>query len=75
MKKPLLVYAAVKDLSIFVLYFVLLKYNLTQQTYSPSMQSNFPGAPTMGIFSMFVAALFITWLPLLGDVLLLLGAE
>lgn len=75
MKKPLWVYVAVKDLSIWVLYFLLMKYNLTNETYTPSMQSNFPGAPRMGIFSMFVAAAFITWLPLIADGVVLSGVE
>ena len=75
MKKTMWVYVAVKDLSMWVLYFLLLKYDLTSETYTPSMRSNFPGAANMDIFSMIIAAVYITWLPLLADGVILSGVE
>jgi hypothetical protein len=61
-----------KDLSIFVFYFILLKYNLTNETYSYEMVSNFPGAPEMTIPGMLGAALYITFLPLIIDLYVIL---
>ncbi|MCC3158268.1 hypothetical protein LJ737_13550 [Hymenobacter sp. 15J16-1T3B] len=73
MNKGIWPYVVVKDLSIAVLYFVMMKYNLTNETYSETTRSNFPGAPEMDPVAMVVAALYITWLPMLADALLLMG--
>ena len=45
-------------------YFVIMKYNLTNETYLPETVSNFPGAPDMNIWGMIGASLFYNIVPL-----------
>ena len=56
---------AIKDLSFMMFYFVIMKYNLTNETYLPETISNFPGAPEMTLTSMISASLFYNIIPLL----------
>lgn len=69
--KKILLYAVAKDLSIWIIYFILMKYNLTGQTYTSATVANFPGAPKMDVVSMIFASLYISFLPLLLDVVIL----
>lgn len=48
-----------------VIYFIMMKYNLTNETYLPNTISNFPGAPTMTFWNMISAALFYNLIPLI----------
>jgi len=41
------IHIAIKDLSFMIFYFVIMKFNLTNETYLPETISNFPGAPKM----------------------------
>jgi hypothetical protein len=52
-----------------------MKYDLTNETYAPNMRTNFPGASSMSISSMLIAAIYITLLPFLADVFILSGVE
>ncbi len=54
-----------KDLSFMIIYFILMKYNVTNETFLPKTLSNFPGAPTMTIWDMISAALFYNIIPLI----------
>jgi hypothetical protein len=67
----LLLYIVAKDLSIWMIYFILMKYNLTGQTYTSATVANFPGAPKMDFVSMICASLYISFMPLLFDVVML----
>jgi hypothetical protein len=54
----------IKDLSFMMFYFVIMKYNLTNETYLPETISNFPGAPKMTLTDMIGASLFYNIIPL-----------
>lgn len=61
---------AIKDLSFMMFYFVVMKYNLTNETYLPETISNFPGAPKMTFGNMISASLFYNIIPLIASFLL-----
>ena len=61
---------AIKDLSFMMFYFVIMKYNLTNETYLPETISNFPGAPKMTFGNMISASLFYNIIPLIASFLL-----
>jgi hypothetical protein len=65
------IYVLIKDLSVWVLYFILMKYDLTNETYTEEMVKSFPEASKMDFFSIIWASMFITWLPLIVDLVLL----
>jgi hypothetical protein len=67
-----IIYIVSKDILIAVLYFLLMKYNLTDETYSQQMINDFPEAPKMTLPGMIGASLFIIWLPMLIDVVVIL---
>ena len=60
-----LIHIAIKDLSFMIFYFVIMKYNLTNETYLPETISNFPGAPKMTFGDMISASLFYNIIPLM----------
>lgn len=45
-------------------YLIILKYNLTNETYLPETISNFPGAPEMTLTNMLGVSLFYNTIPL-----------
>jgi len=53
-----------------IFYFIIMKYNLTNETYLPKTISNFPGAPNMTVGNMIGASLFYNIIPLLVSFLL-----
>ena len=59
------IHILLKDLSFMIIYFILMKYNMTNETYLPWTISNFPGAPTMTFWNMISAALFYNLIPLI----------
>lgn len=59
------IHILLKDLSFMVIYFILMKYNLTNETYLPKTISNFPGARTMTYWNMISAAIFYNLIPLI----------
>jgi hypothetical protein len=59
------IHILLKDLSFMVIYFILMKYNLTNETYLPSTISNFPGAPTITFWNMITAAISCNLIPLI----------
>lgn len=63
--KLFLIHIPIKDLSFMIFYFVIMKYNLTNETYLPETISNFPGAPKMTFGNMISASLFYNIIPLL----------
>lgn len=64
------IHIAIKDLSFMIFYFIIMKYNLTNETYLPETISNFPGAPDMTIVNMIGASLFYNIIPLLASFVL-----
>jgi membrane-associated HD superfamily phosphohydrolase len=60
-----LLHIAIKDLSFMMFYFVIMKYDLTNETYLPKTLSNFPGAPDMTLLSMVEASLIYNLIPLI----------
>lgn len=48
-----------------IFYFILMKYNLTNETYLPETVSNFPGAPEMTLWDMLCASLIFNIFPLI----------
>ncbi len=61
---------AIKDLSFMMFYFVIMKYNLTNETYLPETISNFPGATDMTLGNMIAASLFYNIIPLITSFIL-----
>lgn len=61
---------AIKDLSFMMFYFVIMKYNWTNETYLPETISNFPGAPVMTFGNMISASLFYNIIPLTASFVL-----
>lgn len=59
------IHILIKDLSFMILYFVIMKYNLTSETYLPETIRYFPGAPDMTFVNMIGASLFYNIIPLL----------
>ena len=55
----------IKDCSFFILYLILMKNNLTNETYLPETISNFPGASKMTFGNIISATLFYNWIPIL----------
>ena len=53
-----------------VFYFVIMKYDLTSETYLPETISNFPGAPKITFGNMISASLFYNIIPLTASFLL-----
>ena len=64
-------FVILKDISIFLVYFIVLKYNLTQETYTEEMIGNFPGAPNMTLASMIGVTIFFLWWLIPIDILLI----
>lgn len=64
------IHIAIKDLSFMIIYFVIMKYNLTNETYLPETLSNFPGAPNMSLWNMFSVAVFYNWLSIIISLIL-----
>ena len=50
-----------KDFSFLMSYFLIMKYNLTGETFLPKTQRNFPGATSANFFDMLLATLFYFW--------------
>jgi len=64
------IHIAIKDLSFMIFYFVIMKYNLTNETYLPETISNFPRAPKMTFGDMISASLFYNIIPLVASFVL-----
>lgn len=54
----------VKDCSYFLFYFIIMRFNLTSETYLPKMISDFPEASKMTLADMIAASLVYNILPL-----------
>ncbi len=48
-----------------IFYLVIMKYNLSNETYLPETISSFPGAPDMSLWNMLSVALFYNWIPVI----------
>ena len=59
-------YIIIKDLSIWIMYLITLKYNIGE-TYTSDMVKDFPAAPYLTVPEILSGALYITWIPLLFD--------
>lgn len=59
------IHILIKDLSFMMIYFILMKYNFTNETYLPNSIENFPGAPDMSWLDMLTASLFYNLFPLI----------
>lgn len=64
------IHIAIKDLSFMIFYFVIMKYNLTNETYLPETISNFPGSPNMSLWNMFSVTIFYNWIPIIISLIL-----
>lgn len=54
----------IKDCSYLMFYFIIMRFNLTGETYLPKMVSDFPEAPNMTLAEMIAASLFYSIIPL-----------
>lgn len=57
------VHILIKDLSFMVFYFILMKYNLTNETYLPQTIKSFPGAADMTFVNMVAVSMFYNIIP------------
>ena len=64
------IHILIKDCSFFILYLVLMKYNLTNETYLPETISDFPGAPKMTFGNIISATLFYNWIPIIISIII-----
>ena len=55
----------IKDSSFMMLYFIIMKFNLTNETFLPKTISEFPAASRMSFSEMIFATLFYNWIPIL----------
>jgi hypothetical protein len=58
------IHIIIKDLSFMILYFVIMKYSLTGETYSPSILASFPAAANMTALDMISVSLYANMIPL-----------
>ncbi len=65
-----LIHIIVKDLSFMLFYFVLMKYNLTNETHLTEVMGDFPGATEITWEVMISASLFYNIVPLLVSLIL-----
>jgi len=63
----------IKDLSIWILYFILLKFNITGETYTDEMLSNFPEATNITFLEMILASMYISGFVIVIDILVLVS--
>ena len=64
------IHILIKDCSFFILYLILMKYNLTNETYLPETISNFPGAPKMTFGNIISATLFYNQIPIIISIII-----
>lgn len=50
-----------KDFTYLMSYFIIMKYNITNETFLPAAQRNFPGATDMQLSDMLLTTLFYFW--------------
>lgn len=65
-----LIHIIVKDLSFMLFYFVLMKYNLTNESHLTEVVGDFPGATEMTWDVMISASLFYNIIPLVVSLIL-----
>ncbi len=53
-----------------IFYFLIMKYNLTNETYLPEMIKNFPGAPKMSLWNIISVSIFYNLIPLIISLIL-----
>ncbi len=65
-----LIHIIVKDLSFMLFYFVLMRYNLTNETHLTEVMGDFPGATEMTWEVIISASLFYNIIPLVVSIIL-----
>lgn len=60
-------YVVIKNISVFLFYFIILRFDLTGETFTESMQSNFPNASKMTFIGMIGASFLINFVPIIFD--------
>ena len=60
----------IKDLSFLSIYLVLMKYDLTNETFLPETIREFPGASRSKFGDIFLTVLIYNWIPILVSFLL-----
>lgn len=58
------VHILIKDLSFMMFYFIIMKYNLTKETYLPDTISNFPGASDVSLINIISMSFFYSFIPI-----------
>src|SRR5690606_26938073 len=64
------IHILIKDCSFFIFYLILMKYNLTNESYLPETVSDFPGAPKMTFGNIISATLFYNWIPIIISIII-----
>lgn len=55
----------IKDVSFLMIYLLIMKFNLTNETFLPETIKNFPGAANVSIVDMLMVALFYNFIPII----------
>jgi hypothetical protein len=58
-------YVVIKNISVFLFYFIIIRFDLTGETFSKSMQSGFPGASKMTLIGMIGASFYMNFVPII----------
>ena len=63
------IHILIKDLSFLIFYFIIMKYDLTNETFLPESIREFPGAVRSTFGDMILASIFYNWIPLIVSVI------
>lgn len=64
------IHILIKDLSFLIFYLIIMKYNLTNETFLPETIREFPGAVNSTFGNIFFISIFYNWIPVLISFLL-----
>lgn len=59
------IHILIKDLSFLIFYFIIMKYDLTNETFLPEAVREFPGAVNTTFGNIIFASLFYNWIPVI----------
>jgi len=65
-------FVALKDSLIMIVYLLLLRFNLTNETYTEEMISSFPAASEMGIIEILFGSIYISGFFILLDIIVVI---
>ena len=64
------IHILIKDLSFMIFYFLIMKYNITNETYLPETIKNNPGVPNMSLWNIISVSIFYNLIPIIISLIL-----